>query len=202
MTENKNILKKLHKVMSEIKAIGKTGRNKFHNYDYATEADVMQAIRDKLIKNKLLIIPEAGECFIHTHGDTFLTDIAMGHTIYDVESGESIKTTWRGQGTDKGDKGLYKAFTGGHKYFLMKTFFLPTDADPENDSREQAPQTNTQLANDKAKNRLAVLVAERQVEFGLSKEIDDKIRGGILTLDEAKEYAVIIKGLPKLESTV
>lgn len=203
MTDNKTkLLAKLHNVMSGLEAIGKTGRNQFHKYDYATEADVMQAIRDKLIENKLLIIPKAGECFIHQSGDTFLTDIAMGYTIYDVETGESIETTWRGQGTDKGDKGLYKAFTGGHKYFLMKTFFLPTDADPENDLGDSAPQTTTVLANDKYKDRLSVLVAERQVDFSLSKEIDDKIRDGILTEAEAKEYAAQLKKLPKLESTV
>ena len=210
MTDNKTkLLAKLHKVMSGLEGIGKSGRNQFHKYDYATEADVMHAIRDKLIENNLLIIPKAGECFIHQSGDTFLTDIAMGYTIYDVETGESIETTWRGQGTDKGDKGLYKAFTGGHKYFLMKTFFLPTDADPENDSREpqdtapkSAPQTDTALANDKAKDRLSVLVAEHKVDYDLSCEIDDKIRRGILTLGEAKEYAETIKKLPKLESTV
>ena len=205
MSENKNILKKLHKVMSEIEAIGKTGRNKFHNYDYATEADVLQAVRQKLIDNKLMIIPSAGECFIHTHGDMFLTDIEMGYTIWDVESGESIKTTWRGQGTDKGDKGLYKAFTGGHKYFLMKTFFLPTDADPENDSRDSfpqaPPQTDTALATEKQKTRLGVLVAEKDVEYGLSCEIDDKIRRGVLTLGEAKEYADQLKKMPKLEDS-
>ena len=34
-------------------------------------------------------------------------------------------------GADTGDKALYKAYTSGVKYFLLKTFLLPTDDDVE-----------------------------------------------------------------------
>ena len=199
------LLKKLHKVMTELEGIAKTGYNEFHKYKYATEADVMHALRDRLIENNLFILPTATNIDVETSGSKFLTNIAMGYTIYDVESGESLETSWLGQGIDSGDKGLYKAFTGGHKYFLMKTFFLPTDADPEADPSSDippgVPQTNTQLATDKQKARLTELVVKHDVEFALSCEIDDKIRRGILTLGEAKEYADQLKKLPKLEDS-
>ena len=205
MTENKNILKKLHKVMSGLEGISKTGWNAFHKYHYATDADVMHAIREKLIENNLFILPTATDIVIETSGDKFLTNIAMGYTIYDIDSGESIETKWLGQGIDNGDKGLYKAFTGGHKTFLMKTFFLPTDADPEADPTSDippsVPRTDTKLATDKEKNRLGVLVAEKNVDYSLSCEIDDKIRRNILTLGEAKDYAAQLKKLPKLEDS-
>ena len=60
-----------------------------------------------------------------------ITNIDMTIAIIDVESGEKIEVPWAGQGADKGDKGMYKAFTGGLKYFLMKMFMLPTGDDPE-----------------------------------------------------------------------
>jgi hypothetical protein len=34
-------------------------------------------------------------------------------------------------GLDQGDKALYKAYTSGVKYFLLKNFLLPTDDDVE-----------------------------------------------------------------------
>ena len=57
----------------------------------------------------------------------------------DGETGASIKKPWRGYGTDKEDKGGYKAMTGGEKYFLLKTFLIPTGDDPEatDDARDQ-----------------------------------------------------------------
>ena len=100
---------------------------------------------------------------------------------------------------------LYKSFTGGHKTFLMETFFRPTDADPEADPTSNippsVPRTDTKLATDKEKNRLGVLVAEKNVDYSLSCEIDDKIRRNILTLGEAKDYAAQLKKLPKLEDS-
>ena len=40
-----------------------------------------------------------------------------------------------GAGDDGADKGLYKAYTGAVKYFLMKTFLIPTGDDPEADTK-------------------------------------------------------------------
>lgn len=67
--------------------------------------------------------------------------------------------------------------------------------------RHSDPRADTELANDREQARLGVLVAEKNVEYGLSCEIDDKIRRGILTLGEAKEYATRLKKLPKLEDS-
>ena len=43
------------------------------------------------------------------------------------------KAEWAGSGDDPADKGLYSAYTGAVKYFLMKAFLIPTGDDPEAD---------------------------------------------------------------------
>ena len=205
------LAQKIFNVMSEVGNVEKTGRNTAQNYDYAKETDVLDAVRPLLIKNKLLLL-KVSEEYKNTAahptrsgtGQT-LTELCATYRWIDVETGHYLDTQQVSTGIDTGDKGSYKASTGGKKYNLLTNLFISTGDDPEADEktdRNNAPQTTTILANDKAKDRLAVLVAERRLDFGLSKEIDDKIRSGILTLDEAKEYAAQLKKLPKLKSTM
>lgn len=97
-----------------------------------------------------------------------------------------------------------RAFVSAVLYVVAGSGLFSADVEdmsPAELGRKSAPQTDTQLANDKARERLCELVVEREVDFGLSCEIDDKIRRGILTLGEAKEYAQILKELPKLEDS-
>jgi hypothetical protein len=46
---------------------------------------------------------------------------------------------WRGSGQDEGEKGLYQAYTGGLKYFLLDLFLLPTFDDPEKRAEKPEP---------------------------------------------------------------
>lgn len=130
--ENKNIGLKILKVMDAIGSISKDGKNNFHGYRYVTDAAIVSAIRVELIKNKLVVIPNQIECI--REGE--ITTLKIEYTLLDAESGETIVSHVYGQGQDKGDKQTYKAATGAEKYYLMKTFLIPTDDDPEN---ERAP---------------------------------------------------------------
>lgn len=126
----KNIGKKMLAVMSEVGKVGKDKTNSFHKYDYASDEAVVGAIRDSIIKNGLVVIPNQASCRV----DGELTTLEVKYTIVDVDSGEIIESTAYGQGQDKGDKGVYKAATGAEKYFLLKTFLIATGDDAEKDS--------------------------------------------------------------------
>jgi hypothetical protein len=65
--------------------------------------------------------------------------VKMTFTWYDTETGESLVVEWAGSGSDKGDKGLYKAMTGAEKYVLLKTFLVPTGDDPEAEEPKPRP---------------------------------------------------------------
>ena len=118
---------KLAKIMSEIGYVAKRGRNEFHKYDYATEADIVVAVRDKLAEHNVMLFPSATE--IRREGT--LTTAIFEFAFVDGDTGATWSSLWAGTGEDKGDKGLYKAYTGALKYFLSKTFQIPTGDDPE-----------------------------------------------------------------------
>jgi hypothetical protein len=127
--ELKSIFPKIAKVMSQVSRVPKNGYNSFHKYNYATESDLTESIRP--------ILQEAGLAFFSNVLDQSregeFTKVQMEFTLADIETGEVMKSIYWGEGQDKGDKGLYKAYTGATKYFLMKTFLIPTGDDPEAD---------------------------------------------------------------------
>jgi hypothetical protein len=53
--------------------------------------------------------------------------------LIDPETGEHEEYIFFGSGADNGDKALYKAITGGHKFFLAANFNVAEDMEPEND---------------------------------------------------------------------
>lgn len=134
------LAKKLAEVMAAVSRIPKRGRNDFHKYDYATEADIAEAIRAELAQRHVILIPAITDQSRESVGEkgSVLTTLRMEFTFYDGESGDTITRPWIGAGTDKEDKGVYKAMTGGEKYFLLKTFLLPTGDDPEADDKKKA----------------------------------------------------------------
>lgn len=130
MTSNKSLYRKLAEISKEIGRVDKKGYNSFHKYHYVTESDLTDAIRDKLSSRGVLIIPSLESV---QHDDT-LTTASMVFTFVDSETGEKHEAKWAGTGDDKGDKGLYKAYTGSLKYFLMKMFLISQGDDPEGDT--------------------------------------------------------------------
>lgn len=132
---------KLAQVMAEIHRIPKRGKNDFHGYSYATESDITEAIRAELSKRHVMILPRVtGKDIQQTTSEKgkagLLAYVDMTFTLIDGESGEALECPWLGVGEDRGDKAVYKAFTGATKYFLLKLFLIPTGDDPEKDARK------------------------------------------------------------------
>lgn len=163
MTENKSIYKKISQVMSQVNRVPKNGYNSFHKYNYATESDLTESIRPILI--------EAGLAFFTTvleqNREGEFTKVKMEFTLVDIDTGETLKSTYWGEGQDKGDKGLYKAYTGATKYFLMKTFLIPTGDDPEGDTTVDERNEKSQpvkLASEKQLNLITNLLKKNVSE--------------------------------------
>lgn len=136
------IYAKIAQVMARVETIPKSGYNSYHSYPYATETDVLNAIRPLMVEAGLVLIPMAAEAQTSPSAGAEdkgksghdVTTVKMRFILADAESGETIEGPWLGQGQDTQDKGVYKAITGGHKYLLMKLFQVPTGDDPERDS--------------------------------------------------------------------
>lgn len=139
----KSLVTKLAEVMAAVERVAKRGHNDFHQYDYATEADIAAAIRGELAARNIMLIPGVDRHEREKVGEkgTVLTTLGMTFTFLDGDSGEVITRPWLGSGSDKDDKGAYKAMTGGEKTFLLKTFLIPTGNDPERDTDKGSGKT-------------------------------------------------------------
>ncbi len=128
---------------SVVGRVKKDGHNAFHHYDYATESAIIEAVRDAQVLHRVAIVPSvlAASIAVQPIGDKgeLLTTLVVGFTIIDGESGEEIYAQYPGAGTDKADKGIYKAVTGATKYFLQKLYQIPTGDDPEKTDKADRP---------------------------------------------------------------
>jgi hypothetical protein len=130
-----NLLKSLHAVQSSIRSLGKDG--KANGYSYLTGDKLLGHLRPEFEKHGLLLVPEiievANERVDYStrsgNKSAMFTTLKMRFTWYHVESGESLACEWAANGMNDWDKGAGSAMTYGHRYFLIKFFNLPTDAD-------------------------------------------------------------------------
>lgn len=144
----------LHEVMSKVGYVQKTGKNTFHGYKYAGEADLLDKLRPAMVEAGLLLIP-SGKAIseIDAYGNVNVTvEYTLVHKDGEVWPEKIVAF---GCGNDKakngsvGDKGVYKALTGANKYLLFKLFQIETGDDPEADEREKpAPEVTKKSAPD------------------------------------------------------
>ena len=127
-----SVYTKIAEVMEKVERIQKNGWNDFHKYKFATESDITDSVRPMLAQAGLAFFSNVLEQ--ERTGDT--TKVKMAFTLADIDTSEKLEFTFWGEGQDKGDKGLYKAYTGATKYFLKSIFLIATGDDPE---YEKAP---------------------------------------------------------------
>jgi len=135
------ITKALHAIMQKVTYVKKGGYNKFHNYKYAGENDLLEVLRPAMLEAGLVLLPSGvSHSEIDQYGNTFVeVSYTLIHKDGDVWPD---KLTAFGCGNDKnksggvGDKGTYKALTGANKYFLFKLFQIETGDDPERAEHE------------------------------------------------------------------
>jgi hypothetical protein len=145
---SESLLSKLHQVAEAISFVEKRGKNQHQNYNYVQAVDVVSQVRAELLKRKIMVVSRVRdvshlEYKASRGGTAWLTTVFTVHRFTDVETDESIEVPWAGVGADTGgDKGIYKAFTGGLKYALLSLFLLPTTDDPERDrlTEPEAPE--------------------------------------------------------------
>ncbi|MBY0277928.1 ERF family protein [Candidatus Binatia bacterium] len=128
---------KMVAVMQAIGHVPKNGFNQRFNYAYALDADVLDAVRKALVENRVAAytsVVEREDVPLPTrNGSMNMTRVTVETTFVDADSGESCKILTKGDGSDAGDKAVFKAITGAVKYALMKQFLIATGDDPERD---------------------------------------------------------------------
>lgn len=139
------ILTALHAVMGSVGYVQKKGENKFQNYKYAGEANLLEVLRPAMVEAGLLLIPSHKS--VSPIDDNGITTVCVEYTLAHKDGDVwPEKIIVYGSGGDRnskggvGDKGLYKALTGANKYLLFKLFQVETGDDPEKDAEhDKAP---------------------------------------------------------------
>lgn len=177
----RSLVRKLAEVMALVHHVPKRGRNDFHKYDYATEADIANTVRQALAARHVMLVPSVLGETRHPVGEkgSVLTVLEMEMEFLDGETGETLLKPWRGYGSDKEDKGGYKAMTGAEKYFLLKTFLMPTGDDPEAEDPRHARRGRprqaaeaSSLANEEDNAPITRMAAKRLGEAMAAHNVD------------------------------
>jgi hypothetical protein len=182
-----------------------------------------------LAERHIFIVPRVGVRgqgenyteYAHDRDDEDLTTIIYEYDIIDGDTGEQITTSGVGYGSDKGDKGAYKASTGAFKYMLMRLFMVATGDDPEGDERTDQRTSGGPSVHINASSARAVgrggrsddattiqinTIKRTSKELGLGVQgmasLIERVLGDPLTLppEETKAAAVISAYLDKASS--
>src|SRR5262245_9915145 len=132
---------KLVQVMGTVATVPKRGHNTFHNYDYALEADVSDAVRHAMVEARVVMIPSLveireREVTTRQQKQEIVTTVIMDYLVIDADSGATLTFRMAGAGQDVSDKGLMKAITAATKYAQLKSLQLSTGDDPEGDAAD------------------------------------------------------------------
>lgn len=111
------------------------GYNTFDKYKYFSEAQYKLLFTELFSKHgvELKVDEEAVTGWAGTDKMPFGRTVKLKFTLIDTETGFFESSTISGEGSDKGDKAIYKAHTGALKYFLANTFMVATGDDAEAD---------------------------------------------------------------------
>lgn len=140
---------KLLAAAREVGRVPERGRNEAQGYSYAREDDLVEAVREHLYANGVLLLPDVEDVATRDtqrlDRDTGqvlpgwpITRVKMRFAFVDAESGVQRVLGAVGEGSDPGDKGVYKAMTGALKYVLRQSFLIPTGDDAEAESSPPA----------------------------------------------------------------
>lgn len=137
-TEGLTFLQKLQKLQECMGGFAweKDGINRYQSYKYITEKQYKANFKKALNAAGLIWkVQQLEYQYIPDISDKMHMVICkFKGEIIDPETGEREEYIFFGSGADNGDKALYKAVTGGHKFFLASNFNVAEENDPESDA--------------------------------------------------------------------
>ena len=137
------LVTKLVDILKNCKAVKKSGNNSAQGYQYATEADILDVVRDQLVQKQIFVFSSSNTKEIikmdkiykgEKQGDNILAVVNSEHAFVDGDTGARVIVCATGTGWDMTDKGVFKAITGLNKYMFSKNFMIESEDDPERDN--------------------------------------------------------------------
>ena len=158
-TNNKNLYQRLLAIMAEAGTMKKAGFNDFNQYSYVKESDVAEKFQQLLVTHGVFLfssVIKARSVQVQSSSGkpSILSAVHMLYTFVNADNPEEkFRVKAAGDGMDTGDKAIYKALTGAHKYLLIRNFNLGSDNDAETDSPEVGGRVVAPVATSRARPR-------------------------------------------------
>lgn len=135
----------VRKALKERGILKREGQNDFDHYKYFSEAQY-KLLFTELFSDagiEMQVTTKSVECFdVENTKNSNGRRVVLEISLIDKDSNEKETSTIVGEGFDKGDKGIYKAYTGAVKYFLADTFLVATGDDAEAESPDGKDKSN------------------------------------------------------------
>jgi hypothetical protein len=142
MPEKQPLVARLAEVVKAVERIAKNGRNEHHKYDYVTESDMVEALRNELANRGIMMIPFVDKATTEKTEKGLMATVEVSYKVTDGSESVTVRTA--GSGYDiPGDKAIYKALTGALKYALRQLFLIPTGDDPERDEKDHGDDSSS-----------------------------------------------------------
>ena len=177
LAQKKNALRR---DLAERGILKREGNNQFDRYKYFSEAQYKSLFTDLFASHDLELRSTVSDysTIEGTEKQANGRIVQMEFELIDCETGFSETSKFYGEGFDKGDKAMYKAYTGAIKYYLANTFLVATGDDPEKDSPDTKMNTRKISAAQK-------IVIEKKYTGDKLQQLLDWAK--VKTLDEMTE---------------
>ncbi len=168
--ENLNLLKKIHKIQSEIDKFARDTQG--FNYKYTSGSTVLNKIRPLMNENGLILKQEIISIkstpieYINSFGKKkleILNEVDFKFTWIDIETGEFDENLWSANGMNDFEKGVGSASTYAERYFLLKYFHIPSDED-DVDNKDRKPQNNSKQQKNSNKKDYKDMTEKEKIE--------------------------------------
>lgn len=140
------IVQAISKIMNDVGSVKKEGKNTFHDYKYATAADISHKLQPLLAREGLVIFQnEAERHFVNDGAALAITyDFTLAHIEGETWPEKPKQTGMAAARNSKGgfdDKAANKCHTAARKYFTLALFQIPTGDYDDADKDEDRPET-------------------------------------------------------------
>lgn len=197
------IAKAISTIMGSVGSVKKEGKNPYHNYKYATAADVLHKLQGLMANNGLIVFQSERERSLIDDGNVLQIVYAFTllHRNGEVWPHDICRTGMSAARNSKGgfdDKAVNKCHTSAHKYFLITLFEIPTgdydDADADQDKPStikaavQKPMVIDRMVeeHDAVTGEIVEPVGPHIIDVPLEDEKPDWVRYGVLFVDGLK----------------
>lgn len=133
--EQAALFAKIARVASHIGTLEKGGENTHFKYKFVEDGLVSETVRVLLAAENVAFFASMDDINFPAPGHVVCS---FTYTFADGDTGAVWSSRWFGEAKDNQDKAINKAATASLKYFLLKTFMIPTGKktdDPDNDTR-------------------------------------------------------------------